>query len=165
MNTIDKAISTATVHHARKPDRQIAEAPNLPLVFSYDGRTIKPGCHVTEVKAGQFSGLDCGANPEDWSEIFVQLWDIAEGDRTHMTAGKFAAIIRKVSEHVGLEHSAKLTFEVSDGARPMQLSAPTLRSRQVAFFTLRSRPDLQAVSPVIDGWPSRASRSRAAERR
>lgn len=82
---------------------------------------LDAGYHVTEVKAGHFSALDCGANPEAWSEIFVQLWDIDEGERTHMTAGKFSAIVRKVSEHVRLDGSAKLTFEVSDGVRPMQL--------------------------------------------
>ena len=98
-------------------DRQ----PTVPLVFSYEGRTIRPGYHVTEVKAGQFAALDCGSNPESWSEIFVQLWDVIDGDRTHMTAGKFAAIIRKVSEHVGLDTAARLTFEVSDGIAPMQL--------------------------------------------
>jgi hypothetical protein len=92
-----------------------------PLVFSYESRAIKPGYHVTEVKAGQFAALDCGGNPEAWSEIFIQLWDVIDGDRTHMTAGKFAAIIRKVSEHVALDAGARLTFEVSDGIAPMQL--------------------------------------------
>jgi len=92
-----------------------------PLVFTYGGKPVKPGYHVTEVKAGAFSALDCGANPEEWSELFVQLWDVMEGDRTHMTAGKFAAIIGKVTKHVALDHSAKLTFEVSDGVAPMQL--------------------------------------------
>ncbi|WNV12645.1 DUF6428 family protein [Tardiphaga sp. 709] len=96
-------------------------APALPLVFTYGGHSIRPGYHVTEVKAGAFSALDCGGNPEAWSEIFVQLWDIVESDRTHMTAGKFAAIIRKVSDHVALDANARLTFEVSDGVAPMQL--------------------------------------------
>ncbi len=95
--------------------------PTAPLVFAYEGRTIRPGYHVTEVKAGQFAALDCGGNPEMWSEIFVQLWDVIDGDRTHMNAGKFAAIIRTVSEHVGLDLGARLTFEVSDGVVPMQL--------------------------------------------
>ncbi|MCX7305489.1 MAG: DUF6428 family protein [Hyphomicrobiales bacterium] len=99
----------------------LAERPGARLVFFYEGRPVKPGYHVTEVKAGEFSALDCGANPESWSEIFVQLWDVDEGGRTHMPAGKFAAIIRKVSDHVALDPSAKLTFEVSDGVRPMQL--------------------------------------------
>jgi len=99
----------------------LAVAGDLPLVFRYDGRPVRPGYHVTEVKAGQFSALDCGANPEAWAEIFVQLWDIDEGNRTHMPAGKFAAIIRKVSKHVQFDGSARLTFEVSDGVQPMQL--------------------------------------------
>ncbi|WP_172691175.1 DUF6428 family protein [Rhizobium rhizogenes] len=112
----------------------LTHAKDMPLVFHYDGRPVKPGYHVTEVKAGRFEALDCGANPESWTEIFVQLWDIAEGDRTHMPAGKFAAIIRKVSERVKLDGSAKLTFEVSDGVQPMQLyqaAYPSLRAGQV----------------------------------
>ena len=95
--------------------------PSIPLLFVYDDRAVRPGYHVTEVKAGQFAALDCGGNPESWSEIFIQLWDVTDGDRTHMTTGKFAAIIRKVSEHVGLDPAARLTFEVSDGVVPMQL--------------------------------------------
>lgn len=91
------------------------------LVFFYEGNPVRPGYHVTEVKAGQFAALDCGANPEAWTEIFIQLWDVGEGERTHMHAGKFAAIIRKVSDHVELDQSARLTFEVSDGVRPMQI--------------------------------------------
>ena len=35
-----------------------------PLVFTYDGQEVRPGYHVTEVKAGQFRALDCGGNPE-----------------------------------------------------------------------------------------------------
>ena len=127
MNAIDKTISTdISLGHLLDV---LAVAPDAPLVFSYEGSSVRPGYHVTEVKAGQFSALDCGANPEAWSEIFVQLWDIDEDGRTHMPAGKFAAIIRKVSDHVQLEPTAKLTFEVSDGERPMALycaSAPRL---------------------------------------
>ena len=99
----------------------LADYKDWPLVFRYDGRPVKPGYHVTEVKVGQFSALDCEANPESWSEIFVQLWDVEEGGPVHMPAGKFAAIIRKVADHVALDQAAKLTFEVSDGVRPMEL--------------------------------------------
>ncbi len=56
------------------------------LVFNYDGNPVRPGYHVTEVKAGMFSALDCGANPEAWAEIFVQLWDIDVDGRTPMPA-------------------------------------------------------------------------------
>lgn len=127
MNAIDKTISTEiSLGHLLDV---LAVAPDAPLVFTYDGNPVRAGYHVTEVKAGMFSALDCGANPEAWAEIFVQLWDIDEDDRTHMPAGKFAAIIRKVSDHVQLEPTAKLTFEISDGERPMALycaSAPRL---------------------------------------
>ena len=99
----------------------LAATRDMPLIFHYQGNAVRPGYHVTEVKAGSFSALDCGANPESWSEIFVQLWDIDEGERTHMPAAKFSAIIRKVSEHVRLADTARLTFEVSDGIEPMRL--------------------------------------------
>ena len=120
----------------------LSGAKDSPLVFYYDGRPVKPGYHVTEVKAAQFSALDCGANPEAWSEIFIQLWDIEEDDRTHMPSGKFRAIIRKVTEHVKLDESARLTFEVSDGVQPMQLycaAMPTLRAGAV-HVELSPRP-------------------------
>jgi hypothetical protein len=113
-----------------------------PLVFFYDGRPVKHGYHVTEVKAGQLAALDCGANPETWTEIFVQLWDVDEDKRQHMAAGKFAKIIRRVSEHVGLDGSAKLTFEVSDGVVPMALyraAAPEIVDGEV-HVALSARP-------------------------
>lgn len=91
------------------------------LVFHYDGKDVLPSYHVTEVKTGAFRALDCGANPESWSETFIQLWDIEEEHRGHMPAGKFLAIIRKVDQAVGFDPRAKLTFEVSDGVRPMQI--------------------------------------------
>ncbi len=115
--------------------------PEHPLVFLYDGRLVKPGYHVTEVKAGQFAALDCGANAESWTEIFVQLWD-EEDARMHMPAGRFARIIRKVSDHVSLDMGAKLTFEVSDGAAPMQLhraAAPAVVG-EAAHVALSPRP-------------------------
>ncbi len=125
MNAIDKPPVETDISLGRLL-ATIDSVRDLPLVFSYDGRPVRPGYHVTEVKAGEFAALDCGANPEAWSEIFVQLWDIDEDQRIHMPAGKFAAIIRKVSEHVQLGGSAKLTFEVSDGLRPMQLFCAAL---------------------------------------
>lgn len=99
----------------------LADHPDKPLVFLYDGKPVRAGYHVTEVKAARFSALDCGANPEAWPEIFIQLWDVDEAARQHMPAGKFKAITAKVSDHVALEADARLTFEVSDGVAPMGL--------------------------------------------
>ncbi|OWO93318.1 hypothetical protein B5E41_18715 [Rhizobium esperanzae] len=134
---------------------------DAPLVFHYDRRPVKPGYHITEVKAGQFSALDCGANPEAWTEIFIQLWDIEEGGRMHMPAGKFHAIVRKVSEHLQLDGSARLTFEVSDGLRPIQLycaAMPVLRGGAV-HIELSPRP---ASCKPRDRWLAEKTRKAAA---
>lgn len=151
MDTMDKTVSTdITLGHLLDV---LAVVPDAPLVFSCEGKPVRPGYHVTEVKAGRFSALDCGANPEAWSEIFVQLWDIDEDGRIHMPAGKFSAIIRKVSDHVRLEPSAKLTFEVSDGVRPMALycaAAPRLVSGTFEV-SLSARP---ASCKPRDRWLS-----------
>lgn len=139
---------------------QIAANPELPLVFSYNGSAIRPGYHVTEVKAGQFSALDCGANPEAWSEIFVQLWDIDEGDRTHMSAGKFAAIVRKVSEHIHLDGSAKLTFEVSDSVMPMQLFCAGMPSVENEALHVSLEPRAASCKPR-DQWLTEQEQSKS----
>jgi hypothetical protein len=109
--------------------RQLAANPQSKLIFSYEGRDVLPGYHVTEVKDGHFEGLDCGANPEAWRETFIQLWDVPASDgRTHMPVAKFSAILRKVGEAVPFDPNAKLTFEVSDGVTPIQL----YRAEQIA---------------------------------
>ncbi len=140
MNAIDKAVSS-DITLGQLLDG-LAAAPEASLVFLYDGQPVKAGYHVTEVKAGAFSALDCGANPEAWSEMFVQLWDIYEDGRSHMPAGKFSAIIRKGSDHDRLGPAAKLTFEVSDGKRPMALycaSSPRLADGRLEV-ALAARP-------------------------
>ena len=91
------------------------------LIFHYDGQDVRPSYHVTEVKTGAFNALDCGANPESWQETFIQLWDIVEDSRGHMPVSKFLAIMNKVAQSVPFPGNAKLTFEVSDGVKPMQL--------------------------------------------
>ncbi|MBB2752454.1 UNVERIFIED_ORG: hypothetical protein GGI57_003157 [Rhizobium aethiopicum] len=139
----------------------LAGQKDAPLIFYCDGEPVKSGYHITEVKAGQFAGLDCGANPEAWTEIFIQLWDIEEGDRKHMPAGKFCAIVRKVTEHVRLDGSVKLTFEISNGVRPMQLycaAMPVLRAGAV-HVALSPRP---ASCKPRDRWLAEENRQAAA---
>ncbi len=92
-----------------------------------------------------FPAVGLGANPEAWTEIFVQLWDMDECNRTHMPAGKFSAITCKVSEHVQLDGSAKLTFEASDGAEPVQ-------------FYCASMPRLHNGALNVEPAPRSASR-------
>ncbi|MEX0589855.1 MAG: DUF6428 family protein [Xanthobacteraceae bacterium] len=102
---------------------RVARAPHAgkPLVFEYDGRTVQSGYHMTEVKSGWFASLDCGANPENWRETIIQLWDVPETDRAHMPVATFLAIIGKVTSELDFDPDARLTFEVSDGVSAMQL--------------------------------------------
>jgi hypothetical protein len=77
--------------------------------------------------------------------------DIDEDGRTHMAAGKFAAIVRKVSEHVKLDGSAKLTFEVSDGVRPMQLYCANVPERIDGKMQITLSPRPASCKPR-DRW-------------
>jgi hypothetical protein len=87
----------------------------LPLVIAYAGRETRAGYHVTEVKSGRFSALDCGANPEAWIETFVQVWDVpGEPQSRMMTVGKFLAIMDRVAHDVGIDPASRLTFECGD---------------------------------------------------
>ena len=101
---------------------ELSQHTDKALLFSYDGRDVLPGYHVTEVKTGAFQALDCGANFESWHETFIQLWDVPpEDDRGIMPVRKFLAIVGKVSERVPFDLHSKLTFEVSDGHLAIQL--------------------------------------------
>ena len=101
---------------------KLGEHRNKNLVFTYEGRDVQAGYHVTEVKTAAFQALDCGANYESWQETFIQLWDIpAKDQRASMPVSKFLAIIGKVAEKVPLDTQAKVTFEVSDGKKAMAL--------------------------------------------
>jgi hypothetical protein len=87
----------------------------LPLVIAYAHRETRAGYHITEVKSGRFSALDCGGNPEAWSETFIQVWDVpGEPQSRVMTVGKFLAIMDKVADDVGLDKDSRLTFECGD---------------------------------------------------
>jgi hypothetical protein len=101
---------------------ELGEHRHKKLVFTYEGRDVQAGYHVTEVKTAAFEALDCGANYESWQETFIQLWDIpARDERSFMPVSKFLAIIGKVAAKVPLDTDAKVTFEISDGKRAMAL--------------------------------------------
>lgn len=99
------------------------------LVIDYGGRKIRPGYHVTEVKAGSFVTLDCGGNPDAWRETILQIEDLGpEGSQAFMAVGKFMGILDEVAKRVPLDSTARLTFEVGPPATPMQIfDVDTLR--------------------------------------
>jgi hypothetical protein len=131
------------------------------LVFNYEGHDVSPGYHVTEVKTGAFQALDCGANFESWSETFIQLWDIPpEDDRGFMPVAKFLGIIGKVAAAVPFDPEAKLTFEVSDGKRAMQLyrASSVAVDGETVRVRLTQRPS--SCKPR-DRWLERPSAARS----
>ena len=141
------------------------EHPQARLTFRQEGVALRTGYHVTEVKAGQFAALDCGANEEAWTEIFLQLWDVDDSPE-QMTARKFTAIIRKVTDKIGLDASARLTFEVSDGVRPMQLyraAQPRLENGEIIVdlspraASCKPRDRWLSANPVSCCGPARAA--------
>mgnify|MGYP000454069087 FL=1 len=94
----------------------------LPLVLTYAGRTIQPGYHVTEVKAAHFAALDCGGNPDKWSETVLQVEDLParEGNDT-MSVGKFLAILARVEKTLSMDQSSRVTIEISRPGEAMQV--------------------------------------------
>ncbi|HEX8046378.1 DUF6428 family protein [Rhizobium sp.] len=92
------------------------------LVIDYGGRMIRPGYHVTEVKAGSFVTLDCGGNPDAWRETILQIEDIAqEGGGDFLSVDKFRGILDQVAQRVELDVGARLTFEIGPPGAAMQI--------------------------------------------
>lgn len=137
----------------------LAPHPNKALAFEYDGHDTLPGYHVTEVKSGAFEAMDCGGNFERWPETFIQLWDIPGGGESPMSVRKFLGIVGKVTERVPLHSAAKLTFEVSDGERPIQLYKATSveAGKDVVRVYLTQRP---AGCKPRDRWLEREEATR-----
>lgn len=92
------------------------------LVIRYADRTAQAGYHITEVKAGSFTTLDCGANPDAWQETILQIEDIpAEDSRSMMSAGKFRSILAQVDRKVRLNHEARFTIEIGRPGEAMRV--------------------------------------------
>ncbi len=120
---------TLAVHHLPQPDLNLSDLrraltghETVPLVFTYAGRTIQPGYHVTEIKSAQLSALDCGGNPDSWTETIMQVEDIpASNGGTHMIVGKFLSILGRVEQALALAPSSRVTIEISRPAEAMQI--------------------------------------------
>jgi len=93
------------------------------LVFTYGtGAEVRPGYHVTEVKAGSFVTLDCGGNPDAWQETILQIEDIpAKDGSTNMRVGKFRSILAQVDRKVRLNGDARITIEISRPDEAMKI--------------------------------------------
>jgi hypothetical protein len=113
------------------------------LVIEYGGRQVQPGYHVTEVKAGSFVTLDCGANADAWQETILQVEDIPARDGgSFMKVGKFRGILAQVDRKVRLNGDARLTFEIGTPDVPMQIFdvAEVAIGDDTAVLRLGARP-------------------------
>lgn len=118
---------------------------NKPLMIAYADRQVQAGYHITEVKAGSFTTLDCGGNPDAWQETVLQVEDILTTDgRPMMTAGKFRAILAQVDNKVRLNHDARLTIEIGrpgEAMRVFDIADLSIQGEQAILF-LGIRPAL-----------------------
>lgn len=122
------------------------------LVFRYDGRTTRPGYHVTEMKFARMTGVDCGANAESWTETIFQLWDIETSVTGEtMSVDKLIGIARKVSGMIGAEGTSRLTFEVSDGNEAMRIYAFEGLDIAGDVATIRLGQRVSACKPLVRG--------------
>jgi hypothetical protein len=93
-----------------------------PLHIEYGGRAARAGYHITEVKAGSFVTLDCGANADAWQETILQVEDIPARDADlQMTVRKFMGILAQVDRKVRLDAEARLTVEIGPPDAAMQV--------------------------------------------
>jgi hypothetical protein len=95
-----------------------------PLLLEYSGRLVRPGYHVTEVKAASFSTLDCGANPDHWQETILQIEDSGpdgDGHGEYMAVGKLRGILRQVAAKIPVDAGARVTIEIGPSGEPMRI--------------------------------------------
>ncbi|MBB6468387.1 hypothetical protein HNQ96_004271 [Aminobacter lissarensis] len=121
------------------------------MVVSYHGRSMKPACHVTEVKAASFAALDCGANPRvqgrDPCERGHFRWKIPSHHRQgRRTSGSEAR--RKADLYDQRWHRSVTASQGIDAVDPKQRNA---------CRTSRLRVALQAAVPMAGGEGSPGS--------
>jgi hypothetical protein len=94
----------------------LRRSPHKSVIFVNDnGLTVRPGYHLTELKAATYDAIDCGAQKNRWNETIVQLWvPEEEASDELMTAGKFLSIYDKVSGMISIDPEAEMRFEYGD---------------------------------------------------
>jgi len=122
-----------------------------PLVFNTDAGPIGDGYHVTELKLLRVDSIDCGARRSNWVESVLQLLDGEGGG--HMSVGKFSAIARQSSRHLGglADHDLQVEFAPRNkGLRVFQPMIPELLDGTVSLPLKEGRahckPALERVS-------------------
>jgi len=139
----------------------LASHKDKPLVFRYGGRPVKPGYHVTEVKAGQFSALDCGAK----SRILVGNLHPALGRRRRRTGAHGGRQVRRHHRQGGRPSGTGSIGEADlrgqrryppDGALPGKPADTGWR--HCSGRAVATAGKLQAARPLASGAAARRKR-------
>ncbi len=95
--------------------------PDVPLKFSFDDHSIRPGYHVTEVKHATVRSLDCGRGTEQWDELIIQLLDGPEqSTQDYMSTSKFMGIVGAAVDTLSVDAAPTLSFEFAPGNGPIR---------------------------------------------
>ena len=139
----------------------LAAHPAARLTFVADDLRMDGSYHVTEIKSGTFVSLDCGGNPDTWTETVLQVEMSGDADSqntmTSCEAGRH--IWGKWLQKVGIAPDSRLTIEAgtagqipcafmmseSSGIRGMVLSLGFIA--RSALCKPRHREIMQNVPP------------------
>src|SRR4030095_7544727 len=89
--------------------------PDHQLIFvDPDGRTVRSGYHLTELKTASLATGDCGGQANRWQETIVQLWVPSHAANEYMTAAKFLKIFEKVRGMIPLNLDTEVRIEYRD---------------------------------------------------
>ena len=103
-------------------DAALAAHPAARLTFVADDLNMDGSYHVTEIKSGTFVSLDCGGNPDTWSETVLQVEMSGDANSQNtMTSAKLAGILGKVAAKVGIAPDSRLTIEAGTAGEPMRV--------------------------------------------
>ncbi len=92
--------------------------PTRALIFDLGEQRVRPGYHVTEVKAVNVQGMDCGGQGDAWSETVIQLWAPDNAKEPFMRVGKFLSIYSRVAERIPVAEDAGVRLEYGDIGAP-----------------------------------------------
>jgi hypothetical protein len=91
--------------------------PAKPVIFiNRNGDAIRPGYHLTEIKAASYDTVDCGGQTNRWNETIFQLWAPDDADDEYMTAEKFIGIFDRVCSLIDVDLTTEARIEYGDDA-------------------------------------------------
>ena len=129
--------------------------PAAPLVFSYDGRPIQPGYHVTEVKAGAFAALTAAVTPRPGRRSsFSSGISLKATAPTCSLASSPQSSARSPSTWASTPARASPSRSATAWRR-CSFTARAAPPRVPASCPFRFRPGRQAASPATAGLRSR----------